>query len=270
MINNKLKILDRIIEVSLEAGKKILEVYNTSLDITYKKDNSPLTKADKLSNQIIEESLKRIASYPILSEEGINIPFEKRKKWEYFWLVDPLDGTKEFIKKNGEFTVNIALIYRNRPVLGVVYAPALNLLFYGGEEIGSFKMENNKEIELPVIEEPLKEKIIVVASKSHLNEETKNFIKNLEKYYNVETKSIGSSLKICLLAEGIADIYPRIAPTMEWDTAAAHAILSSVGGNIVQFKEIDNIQKIKSLPELEYNKENLKNPNFIAYRKNVF
>ncbi|NPA53485.1 MAG: 3'(2'),5'-bisphosphate nucleotidase CysQ [Aquificae bacterium] len=264
-------IIDDLLDISSKAGEKILEIYNSfdDMEIEYKKDDSPITKADREAHRIISEGLKKVSDYPILSEEGKDIPYEKRKNWEYFWLVDPLDGTKEFIKRNGEFTVNIALIHKNKPVLGVVYAPAKDIFYYGGKKIGSFKKEKGKTFELP-IEKEEKDFLSLVVTKSHMNEETKAFLEKLEKKFkNLKTVSIGSSLKICLVAEGKADIYPRIGPTMEWDTAAAHAVLNGAGGKIVQFQNTD-IENIKNLPELTYNKENLLNPYFIAFRKDVF
>lgn len=264
--------LDRLIRIIKEAGNEILKIYNTDFSVEYKDDKSPLTLADKNAHNVIEKGLKEISDYPVLSEEGKDIPYEKRKDWEYFWMVDPLDGTKEFIKKNGEFTVNIALIHKNKPVLGIVYAPAINVLYYGGENTGAYKIENNIKTNLTNNQlTKTNDSLTVIASKSHLNEETKKFIETLEKYYNnVDTTSIGSSLKICLIAEGKADIYPRIAPTMEWDTAAAHAVLNAVGGKMVKYEKTQNLKEIKKLPELEYNKENLLNPYFIALRSDVF
>ncbi|WP_457622333.1 3'(2'),5'-bisphosphate nucleotidase CysQ [Persephonella sp.] len=266
-------LINELIKISKEAGKEILDVYNSHISVEYKEDKTPLTEADKRSHQVITDRLEKISSYPVLSEEGKDIPYNERKNWEYFWMVDPLDGTKEFIKRNGEFTVNIALIHKNRPVLGVVYAPAIDTLYYGGKDIGAYKINNNETVDLNSIKpsEEVPKRITVVASKSHLNEETKEFIKMLENFYeNVETTSIGSSLKICLLAEKKADIYPRIAPTMEWDTAAAHAVLNAAGGRIIRYEKIQNLQDLKDLPEIEYNKENLLNPYFVAIRSDVF
>jgi len=263
--------IEDIIKIVKSAGREILDVYNNeNLNISYKEDKSPLTEADKRAHQIIKEGLSKISNYPILSEEGREIPYKERKNWEYFWLVDPLDGTKEFIKRNGEFTVNVALIHKNKPILGVVYAPAIDVLYYGQQGEGSYKVEGREKRKLPMVNEIDKGNISVVASKSHLNEKTKNFIKDLEKVFsNINTVSIGSSLKICLLAEGKADIYPRIAPTMEWDTAAAHSILNAVGGKIVQYSDNTPITLLNNLPEITYNKENLLNPYFVAFRKDV-
>ena len=265
-------LLNNLIEISLEAGKEILDIYNTTYEVEYKDDKSPLTLADKKSHEIIINNLKKLSNYPILSEEGKNIPYEERKNWEYFWLIDPLDGTKEFIKKNGEFTVNIALVHKGKPVLGIVFAPVKDILYYGSKELGAFKIENNRILNLNNINiEKSHKEITVVASKSHLNDKTKAFIENLKNQYsNINLVSIGSSLKICLVAEKKADIYPRLAPTMEWDTAAAHAILSIVGGELVKYEKYSTPKNLKELKELEYNKENLLNPNFIAFNPDVF
>ena len=246
------KYIPLIIDAARDAGIKILEVYNSEdFGVEEKGDHSPLTKADQLAHETIVEKLKE-TELPILSEEGAKIHYEERKEWEYFWMVDPLDGTKEFIKKNGEFTVNIALIHNQKPILGVVYAPVLDKLYFGGEGIGAFKSENmDPQVELKIIENENGAKRIV-ASRSHLNEETKKYI---EQYKNAETVSMGSSLKFMLIADSEADIYPRFAPTMEWDTAAANAVLR--GLNIEVINMDDNMP-------LRYNKENLLNPNFLV------
>jgi len=261
------KLISDVIGISKEAGEEILKVYNRDIDVQYKEDKSPITEADRKSHEVILKGLRNVnPNIPILSEEGKDIPYEKRKSWEYFWLVDPLDGTKEFIKRNGEFTVNIALIHRQKPVFGVVYAPALNKLYYGGKDLGGYMIEKGNRVKLE--RKPLNsKKLTVVASRSHMNEETKEFIEALKRFYrNVETTSIGSSLKICLLAEGKADIYPRIGPTMEWDTAAAHAVLNSIGGRMVVYNNQKTLKELEESDELIYNKENLLNPYFIAYR----
>ncbi|SMO55699.1 3'(2'),5'-bisphosphate nucleotidase [Balnearium lithotrophicum] len=264
-------LFEKLISIIKFAGNAILDIYNSNLDIKYKEDKSPLTDADRRAHKIIEEGLRSFSDYPILSEEGKNISFKKRKNWKYFWLVDPLDGTKEFIKRNDEFTVNIALIYKDQPILGIVYAPAKSIIYYGSKESGAFKIENEKNIKLNLKNNPVKDHLAVVSSKSHLNEETKDFIRFLENYYDkIRTVSIGSSLKICLVAEGKADIYPRLAPTMEWDTAAAHAVLKAAGGRIVKYSKTKDLKDLNKLPELEYNKPNLINPYFIALRPNVF
>lgn len=245
---------------ALQAGKAILEVYTSGdFGVEMKSNQSPLTLADKAAHAIIASNLEE-TGLPILSEEGSDIPYGDRKNWEYFWLVDPLDGTKEFIKRNGEFTVNIALMHSNIPVAGVIYAPYLDVLYFGSEEMGSYKIEKDEQVQLPFMtkkrslqELQQKEHITVVASKSHLNEETKSFI---NQFKNANFSSMGSSLKLMLLAEGVADIYPRIAPTMEWDTAAGHAILRSLNMGVYH----TDLQT-----ELSYNKEDLLNPSFIAF-----
>lgn len=245
---------------ALQAGKAILEVYDSGdFGVEMKSDQSPLTLADKAAHAIIVSHLEE-TGLPILSEEGSDIPYGDRKNWDYFWLIDPLDGTKEFIKRTGEFTVNIALMQAHIPVAGVIYAPYINILYYGSKETGVYKIENEKQVQLSFIpkkrtieELQQKEQITIVASKSHMNEETRNFI---NQFRNANFSSMGSSLKLMLLAEGVADIYPRIAPTMEWDTAAGHAILRSLNMGVYQ----TNLQT-----ELLYNKEELLNPSFIAF-----
>ena len=247
-------------KAALQAGKAILEVYTSGdFGVEMKSDKSPLTLADKAAHSIIVSQLED-TGLPILSEEGSSISYDDRKNWEYFWLIDPLDGTKEFIKRTGEFTVNIALMSSNLPVAGVVYAPCINMLYYGSKETGVYKIDNGNKVQLSFIskkrtfEELLKkEPITIVASKSHMNEETNAFI---NQFPNANFSSMGSSLKLMLLAEGVADIYPRIAPTMEWDTAAGHAILRSLNMSVYQ----TDLQT-----ELLYNKEELLNPSFIAF-----
>lgn len=258
------------INAAIQAGKEILKIYDTDFDVEKKSDNSPLTKADTASNNIIMEALKE-TGLPVLSEEGRNIPYHERKNWNEFWLVDPLDGTKEFIKKNGEFTVNIAMVKKTRPVMGIIYVPVLDTLYFGSLDDGAFKCENlctpmpeKKNIShLASISDPLpinyeRKKYTVVASRSHLSEETKAFIEELEtKHGEVEMISRGSSLKLCMVAEGRADIYPRFAPTSEWDTAAGHAIVLSAGGIVTT---------ADGKEELGYNKADLLNPWFIVKR----
>jgi len=244
--------IEDIIDTAKEAGKAIMEIYQKDFTVEYKEDSSPLTEADKKANEIICESLEKLyPNIPILSEENKEVSYEIRKNWEYYWCIDPIDGTKEFIKKNGEFTINIALIHKDTPVLGVVYAPVLEDMYIAKKGFGAYK--NNKKLPLHVNNNP-KEKMSVVASKSHLSFETQEFIDNLDTK-EVEQVSKGSSLKLCMVAEGSADIYPRLAPTMEWDTAASHAIVLESGKEVIQFK---NDQAII------YNKENLLNPWFVV------
>ena len=249
---NQINIQD-IVTIAKEAGNAIMQVYSQDFKVEYKQDSSPLTLADKKANNIIETGLnKLIVNLPILSEEGENTPYEERKYWEYFWLVDPLDGTKEFVKKNGEFTVNIALIHKDTPVLGVVYAPALDICYWAKKGEGSFK--DGRPLPLKTIKQGDTYKI--VTSRSHMSSETKIFINTIDTNKEKKLISIGSSLKICLVAEGEADIYPRLAPTMEWDTSAAHAIISESSGKLT-----DQISR----KSLKYNsKKELLNNNFIV------
>ncbi len=244
--------LNTVIDLAKKAGLATLEFYTEDVDIISKEDNSPLTKADLASHHIIVEGLKKLTpSIPIISEESGVPDYDIRKQWQKFWMVDPLDGTKEFIKRNDEFTVNIALIEDGVPILGVVYAPALDLLYYGKKGLGSFK----KSIESDVIQldskafkKPGKARIVV--SRSHGNDSTAKKLDSIGIKVTEEVPS-GSSIKFCLVAEGKADIYPRLGPTMEWDTAAADAVYRYSLKN-----------GIKPSP-LIYNKENLLNPYFI-------
>lgn len=242
------------IKAAEEASREILDVYNSSdFHTELKGDQSPLTLADKKAHQKISEILQR-TGLPILSEEGRNVPYEERKKWEYFWMVDPLDGTKEFIKRNGEFTVNIALIHRNDVVLGVVAVPVTGEIFFAAKGCGASVQKDKNTLRLlrKGAVDLKKAGLRIVASRSHMNEETEAFINKLRDPVLV---SAGSSLKFLLVASGKADVYPRYAPTMEWDTAAAHAIVNEVGGNV---------QVAGSNTELKYNKEDLLNPYFIV------
>ena len=245
-------------EAALMAGEEIMKIYNDSefIDFKKKKDNSPLTKADRASHNIISKILKN-TKIEIISEEKKIAEFNKRKKWKYYWLVDPLDGTKEFIKKNGEFTVNIALIKNNIPYIGIVYCPTFKTLYWNDPKTGSYKKHINNVIKLKKREEiNFKDpNLRVVTSRSHMNKETEDFLTKLNKPQIVP---VGSSLKILFLAENNADIYPRYGPTMEWDTAAAHAIAN--GSNVKLFKSNDK-------SEISYNKKNLLNPFFLAYPK---
>lgn len=271
-------ILFTAIRAALQAGAEIMKVYtdpNADFEIEKKADNSPLTIADRKSHNIIAGWLAD-TPYPILSEEGKKIPVEERQSWNELWVVDPLDGTKEFIKRNGEFTVNIAYVKDRIPQAGVIYIPVKEELYFADTETGAYKLSNKdglltriNENEEPgctlgsLIEKAQKlpyatshEGFIIVASRSHLNAETEEYINRMKKEHEkVETVSKGSSLKLCLIAEGKADVYPRFAPTMEWDTAAGHAIIRAAGKEVYQANT--------DLP-LVYNKEDLLNPWFIA------
>lgn len=253
---------DALIRIARDAGDAILEIYEASegIEIDRKADDSPLTQADLASNAVIVEALRALTpDLPILSEESAEIGYEDRRSWEAFYLVDPLDGTKEFIKRNGEFTVNIALIEHGAPMAGVVHAPDLETTYYG--QLGDAPMAHlidptGTEIGLEALTPEPDEPIGVVVSRSHLNDETQAFVDQLSKHgREVDLVPSGSSLKFCRIAEGSAHLYPRLAPTMEWDTGAAQAVLEAAGGLVLQ---------ADSLEPLRYNKQDLLNPHFIA------
>lgn len=251
--------VDQLISIAQKAGDAIMEIYARDFEVEIKEDKSPLTEADKISNAVILEGLKNLyPNIPFISEETKQTPYEERKHWKRFWLIDPIDGTKEFIKKNGEFTVNIALIEDGIPVIGIVHVPSQNKTYFGAKDVGSFKSETgNKNQEIRnEIHFSVKEKVIVVGSRSHLTSETLEFVEDLKAQgKEVEFRSSGSSLKLCLVAEGEADVYPRFGPTMEWDTAAAHAVALYAGKNVIN---------CETKQPLVYNKENLLNPWFIV------
>ena len=250
---------DDFINVALDAavlaGEKIMEVYNASeyIDFKSKNDNSPLTIADKKSHDTIVNMLKKTGTH-IISEESESIDYQIRKKWKEYWLIDPLDGTKEFIKKNGEFTVNIALIKNNSPFIGIVYCPVKKILYWNDSNknvfkkiIGKEKKQLNKRKKIDQVKKNLR----VIVSRSHLNEDTTQYIKKLN---TPQLISCGSSLKFLYIADNKADIYPRFGPTMEWDTAAAHSILKAL--DIM-------VTNLEDKRELSYNKKNLLNPYFL-------
>lgn len=242
-------------EIAKKAGKAILDVYRGKIEVERKDDLSPLTEADRRSHDIIEALLKERYPYPVLSEESKDIPYEQRRAWEFFWLVDPLDGTKEFIKRNGEFTVNIALIHFSRPVCGVIYAPALDVLYHAVSGRGAFKIQSGRTERLPL--KYALSRLTIVGSRSHATKEFEGYIKTIkETFGDADFISAGSSLKFCLIAEGRADIYPRLGPTMEWDTAAGQAIVEAAGGQVVCQGGGGT---------LKYNKMELRNPNFFVF-----
>ncbi len=259
-------LLATAIEASILAGHEILKVYDTDFEVEVKDDNSPLTRADKNAHKVITEALIP-AGLPLLSEEGKSIPFTQRKDWDLFWMVDPMDGTKEFVKRNGEFTVNIALIHHGRAIMGVIYVPVTATLYFGSEGSGAYRLEGinsfesmdsiySKAVQLPGKRED--GKFTVICSRSHLSGETEDYIRQMEALHGeIVLTSKGSSLKLCLIAEGRADSYPRYAPTMEWDTAAGQAIVEASGGEVL---------KTKTTEPLRYNKEDLLNPWFVASR----
>ena len=241
------------VEIAKEAGKAITEIYNSDFDYQLKKDLSPITAADNLSHNIITERLKILTpKIPILSEENCDIPYTIRAQWTQYWLVDPLDGTKEFIKRNGEFTVNIALIDNNTPVFGVIHIPITNETYWGSEISGSFYSKKNNDMEQISVSENHQNPIRLVASRSHPSEILNSLLEQIVDY---EIIQIGSSIKFCLIASGQADCYPRFGPTSEWDTAAGEAIVRFAGGYVVSTD--GNL--------VNYNlKENYLNPNFIV------
>ena len=248
------------IKAAIEASKDILTIYKSDdFEIESKEDNSPLTKADKAAHKIISSILQE-SKIPILSEEGKSIPYETRKYWNKLWIVDPIDGTKEFIKRNGEFTVNIALIENNKPVIGVILAPDSGVLYFSEKNMGAFKSIvnldciNHENLLAEAVTLPLNHEnqaYTVVVSRSHLSKETEAYVENLRtKHGEVKFISIGSSLKLCMVAEGKANCYPRFAPTMEWDTAAGQAICEAAGFKVIDFETKKTIK---------YNREQLLN-----------
>lgn len=261
--------LNALTDLARLAGREIMEVYASDHQVSLKADCSPITLADQRSHEVIVAGLmKKFKGIPIVSEEGEIPDFALRRGWDYFWLIDPLDGTKEFINQTNEFTVNISLIHKDKPIVGIVYAPALDLMYYAQEGHGAFKEAKADDGTLllrqlkkavPVCCDRLK----VVTSRSHLNCKTKDFVQVLgEKFKAIDFRMIGSSLKICYVADQLADVYPRLGPTMEWDTAAAHAICREVG---VDFYALRNNSRQPFL----YNKESLLNDSFVVERPGV-
>lgn len=263
---------------AIQAGEAIQKIYHTGFQVEYKEDHSPLTLADKTAHDIIVRHLLE-SGIPILSEEGKAIPFLERKTWKALWIVDPLDGTKEFVKRNGEFTVNIALVKEGTPVMGVVYAPDRDLLYFAMQDLGAYKIADPEIIreyqdgietgritlkdilkhgrKLPLLDQQ-ERPYTIVGSRSHATPDLEKFVEDKRKAFGeVDFIPAGSSLKICLVAEGQAHIYPRLAPTMEWDTAAGHAVAIYSGARIYEYE---------SGSTLTYNKENLLNPWFITER----
>lgn len=256
------------VAAALAAGREIMDVYQGRVDVQWKDDRSPLTEADLRAHRVIKEVLEReTPDTPVLSEEAADIPYEERRGWSSFWLVDPLDGTKEFIKRNDEFTVNIAYVVDAAPVAGVVYAPALDRIWFGAAGVGAYRREIQDQDRWPLTREALTDGAVrlplpaserpytVVASRSHRNAETDAFIKSLSAAQpKLALISAGSAIKLCLVAEGAADVYPRFGPTMEWDTAAGHAVCAACGIRVTQYPD--------GAP-LRYNKESLLNPWFL-------
>lgn len=250
----------QVIDIAEQAGKAILSIYHRDFAVMEKADESPLTEADLAAHEIIIQGLQAISDLPILSEESADIPWSTRKHWQRYWLVDPLDGTKEFIKKNGEFTVNIALIDKGVPILGVVYAPVLNWTYVGDELGNAVKIENGEV--RPLTPQPHTAGALrkVVGSRSHQSPQIQDFLTALPG--ETELVAMGSSLKLCLVAEGKAHLYPRLGPTSEWDTAAAHAVVLAAGGKVTV---IEHDLSAEEAEPLRYNtKDSLLNPFFLV------
>ncbi|MGH8399184.1 MAG: 3'(2'),5'-bisphosphate nucleotidase CysQ [Gammaproteobacteria bacterium] len=254
MAINDEQLLGPLLDIAVEAGAGILEVYATDFAVKLKTDHSPVTAADMAAHEIILRGLKRLTpDLPVLSEESKHLAFMERSRWETYWLVDPLDGTKEFISRNGDFTVNIALVQRGEPLLGVVYIPVEKISYYGCMGVGAFRRDADGETRAIHVQSLGTRPARVVASRSHRGELLDGYLAKLGPHKIV---SRGSSLKFCLLAEGAADVYPRLGSTSEWDTAAGHAVLLAAGGHVIA---------VDGSP-LSYNsKESLLNPHFIAY-----
>ena len=248
------------VTIAREAGAAILTIYNADFDVHEKEDKSPLTDADMASHHLIMQRLSQLTpDIPVLSEESAKLPFAERASWQTYWLVDPLDGTREFVKRNGEFTVNIALIHQHKSIIGVINVPVLDIDYYAWENGGCYKAEQNgeaKQISVKKLDHTENTPLTVAGSRSHGSEMMQQY---MEKLGNVEILSMGSSLKFCLVAEGRADLYPRLGLTSEWDTAAAHCIVEQAGGYITK----------TDMTPLEYNtKDSLLNPFFFVFADN--
>jgi 3'(2'), 5'-bisphosphate nucleotidase len=249
------------VDIAQNAGKQILDIYNSGFEIEEKDDKSPLTNADMASHHTIVDGLRALTpDIPILSEESARLPFDERKTWETYWLVDPLDGTREFIKRNGEFTVNIALIHNHRSILGVIHVPVLGIDYFAYEGGGAFKREPGGEVSRISVKSLEDDNITVAGSRSHGSEEMKAYMEKLASDFpELDMLSMGSSLKFCLVAEGRADLYPRLGLTSEWDTAAAQCIVEQAGGHVTHL----------DMRPLEYNtKDSLLNPFFFVFADN--
>ena len=256
------ELLDKVLAIAIVAGKAVMAVYNQDFKVDKKSDNSPITKADRDAHNIIVKGLAQISDLPQLSEEQTNLEFQQRQHWQQYWIIDPVDGTREFVNRNGEFTVNIGLVENNRAKLGVVHRPTTKESFIGIVGQGAWYVNANGDIieskcqQLPNINQKLR----FMVSRSHPNPDIKGYIELLSKHYQLEQQSVGSSLKMCLIAVGVADIYIRSGATSQWDTAAAQAVLEAAGGSILQ---LDNLQ------QLQYNRQqSLLNPHFIALGSN--
>jgi 3'(2'), 5'-bisphosphate nucleotidase len=254
MIKEPSHFLEPVIDLARQAGKRILEIYGTDFQVDIKCDDSPLTEADLASHDCLVAGLSALRpKHPIISEESASVPFEQRSGWKTCWMIDPLDGTKEFVKRNGEFTVNVALIFDRQPVLGVVYAPVLDLCYFAAEGCGAYRQLGAALPERIRVKMRNTPPLTVVGSRSHQTVPLMLYLSRLGEH---ELRSMGSSLKLCLVADGTADLYPRIGLTSEWDTAAAHCIVSEAGGRVSDLRGSD----------LLYNaRETFLNPYFLAY-----
>ncbi|MFC4310329.1 3'(2'),5'-bisphosphate nucleotidase CysQ [Steroidobacter flavus] len=248
------ELLANVVKLAQQAGDAILSVYSEQFEVTHKTDQSPLTVADLRSHEIISKGLRTLTpDVPVLSEEASDIPFEQRREWTRYWLVDPLDGTKEFVSRNGEFTVNIALIENHVPVLGIVHVPVTSTTYTGATGVGAFKQVDGQAPEPLRVRAPADSPLRIVGSRSHRGDTLDKYLPKLAPY---ELVAVGSSLKFCLVAEGSADFYPRFGPTSEWDTAAAQAVVEAAGGVVVKTNG----------ERLRYNtKADLLNPHFLVY-----
>ena len=248
------QLLAPLLDLAVAAGRRILEIYATDFEVTVKFDRSPVTAADLAAHNVILAGLQRLTpGLPVLSEESSHLPYAQRRRWDNYWLVDPLDGTKEFISRNGDFTVNIALVQRGEPIVGVVHIPVEHTSYYGCMGVGAFRRDRDGAARAIHVHTLTSGPVRVVASRSHRGELLDGYLAKLGPHRIV---SRGSALKFCLLAEGLADVYPRLGPTSEWDTAAGHAVLTAAGGQVMA---------VGGAP-LRYNsKESLLNPHFIAY-----
>ncbi|HAK46670.1 MAG TPA: 3'(2'),5'-bisphosphate nucleotidase [Spirochaeta sp.] len=261
-----LKLFSKLTQIAIDAGNEIMKIYSGDFKVELKDDNSPLTAADQAAHNVISKALLledfRGNRYPVLSEEGEIPPYNERRDWEYFWLIDPLDGTKEFVKRNGEFTVNIALIEKDRPRLGIVYLPVKKLVYFGGREWGSYKTQIpdpdlEHRLRLPLKQSGDKHRLRAAGSRSHRSSRFDSWVKQEAESRgctDIDVVTAGSSLKFCLAAEGAVDVYPRFGPTMEWDTAAAHAVVEGAGKSCTR----------PDGSRMLYNKPVMKNDGFIV------
>ncbi len=251
-----LSLRDAAHRIALEAGARIMEVYDAGFEVSLKDDRTPLTTADLAAHGVIVRGLTQLTrQYPILSEESDHLPFSERTRWRTYWLIDPLDGTREFIKRNDEFTVNIALIHEHEPVIGVVCAPALGVCYYASRGRGAFKDDADTQGQAIKVRALGKRKPVIAGSRSYASEALHAFLKNVGEH---ELISMGSALKSCLVAEGRADLYARLGPTSEWDTAAAQCVVEEAGGRLTD----------AHMANLRYNtKESLLNPDFFVFGK---